>query len=240
MSDLDNKRIISISDGANAMPVLWSINAKEIKYNNAIVMATAIARRVDKQNLWNGLINVTENIKSFKIKVPTKITVGTIKDKLYDEQDQILPPMIKYTFSEDIRTVSITEPKHISIGGIKESFPTPTAEKLPIGTQPLAAGNLSTTTLYVETRNPINVGSGTDTENIQAFTIIVTVGTTTYYPTITKLEVSQTQIIITLDSEVMKDSTQAISILYDSNLGTLQDSFNGGKVANFQTSFIYA
>ena len=244
MSNIDKKRIISISDGANAMPVLWSINAKEIKYNNAIVMATAIARRVDKQNLWNGLINMTEKVNAFNI-YPIKEKVKTIifKDTLvqYKPQGNLsgIPDVITERFGE----VYINKPKTFSIKGtIKESFPIPTAPKLPTTAEPIFADNLSNTILYVELRNPINLGSYTEQDYIdnQAFSIIVTIGTTqtTLYPYAMELT-GQNTIQLSFTETLMEESTQRITVLYDAEKGDLQDSFNGGLVNAFQATFNY-
>ena len=244
MSDIDSKRIISISDGANAMPVLWSINAKEIKYNNAIVMATAIARRVDKQNLWNGLINVTEKVNAFNI-YPIKEKVKTIvfKDTLVQYKPQENLPGIPDVITERFGEVYINKPKTISIKGtIKESFPIPTAPKLPTTTEPILADNLSNTILYVELRNPINLGSYTEQDYIdnQAFSIIVTIGTTqtTLYPYAMELT-GQNTIQLSFTETLMEESTQRITVLYDAEKGDLQDSFNGGLVNAFQATFNY-
>ena len=244
MSDIDSKRIISISDGANAMPVLWSINAKEIKYNNAIVMATAIARRVDKQNLWNGLINVTEKVNAFNI-YPIKEKVKTIvfKDTLVQYKPQENLPGIPDVITERFGEVYINKPKTISIKGtIKESFPIPTAPKLPTTTEPILADNLSNTILYVELRNPINLGSYTEQDYIdnQAFSIIVTIGTTqtTLYPYAIELT-GQNTIQLSFTETIMEESTQRITVLYDAEKGDLQDSFNGGLVNAFQATFNY-
>ena len=244
MSDIDKKRIISISDGANAMPVLWSINAKEIKYNNAIVMATAIARRVDKQNLWNGLINMTEKVNAFNI-YPIKEKVKTIvfKDTLVQYKPQGNLPGIPDVITERFGEVYINKPKTISIKGtIKESFPIPTAPKLPTTTEPIFADNLSNTILYVELRNPINLGSYTEQDYIdnQAFSIIVTIGTTqtTLYPYAMELT-GQNTIQLSFTETLMEESTQRITVLYDAEKGDLQDSFNGGLVNAFQATFNY-
>lgn len=244
MSDIDSKRIISISDGANAMPVLWSINAKEIKYNNAIVMATAIARRVDKQNLWNGLINMTEKVNAFNI-YPIKEKVKTIvfKDTLVQYKPQGNLPGIPDVITERFGEVYINKPKTISIKGtIKESFPIPTAPKLPTTTEPILADNLSNTILYVELRNPINLGSYTEQDYIdnQAFSIIVTIGTTqtTLYPYAMELT-GQNTIQLSFTETIMEESTQRITVLYDAEKGDLQDSFNGGLVNAFQATFNY-
>ena len=244
MSDIDKKRIISISDGANAMPVLWSINAKEIKYNNAIVMATAIARRVDKQNLWNGLINMTEKVNAFNI-YPIKEKVKTIvfKDTLVQYKPQGNLPGIPDVITERFGEVYINKPKTISIKGtIKESFPIPTAPKLPTTTEPIFADNLSNTILYVELRNPINLGSYTEQDYIdnQAFSIIVTIGTTqtTLYPYAMEL-IGQNTIQLSFTETLMEESTQRITVLYDAEKGDLQDSFNGGLVNAFQATFNY-
>ena len=244
MSDIDKKRIISISDGANAMPVLWSINAKEIKYNNAIVMATAIARRVDKQNLWNGLINMTEKVNAFNI-YPIKEKVKTIvfKDTLVQYKLQGNLPGIPDVITERFGEVYINKPKTISIKGtIKESFPIPTASKLPTTTEPILADNLSNTILYVELRNPINLGSYTEQDYIdnRAFSIIVTIGTTqtTLYPYAIELT-GQNTIQLSFTETLMEESTQRITVLYDAEKGDLQDSFNGGLVNAFQATFNY-
>ena len=244
MSDIDKKRIISISDGANAMPVLWSINAKEIKYNNAIVMATAIARRVDKQNLWNGLINMTEKVNAFNI-YPIKEKVKTIvfKDTLVQYKPQGNLPGIPDVITERFGEVYINKPKTISIKGtIKESFPIPTAPKLPTTTEPILADNLSNTILYVELRNPINLGSYTEQDYIdnRAFSIIVTIGTTqtTLYPYAIELT-GQNTIQLSFTETIMEESTQRITVLYDAEKGDLQDSFNGGLVNAFQATFNY-
>ena len=244
MSDIDKKRIISISDGANAMPVLWSINAKEIKYNNAIVMATAIARRVDKQNLWNGLINMTEKVNAFNI-YPIKEKVKTIvfKDTLVQYKPQGNLPGIPDVITERFGEVYINKPKTISIKGtIKESFPIPTAPKLPTTTEPILADNLSNTILYVELRNPINLGSYTEQDYIdnRAFSIIVTIGTTqtTLYPYAIELT-GQNTIQLSFTETLMEESTQRITVLYDAEKGDLQDSFNGGLVNAFQATFNY-
>ena len=244
MSNIDKKRIISISDGANAMPVLWSINAKEIKYNNAIVMATAIARRVDKQNLWNGLINITEKVNAFNI-YPIKEKVKTIvfKDTLVQYKPQGNLPGIPDVITERFGEVYINKPKTISIKGtIKESFPIPTAPKLPTTTEPIFADNLSNTILYVELRNPINLGSYTEQDYIdnRAFSIIVTIGTTqtTLYPYAMELT-GQNTIQLSFTETIMEESTQRITVLYDAEKGDLQDSFNGGLVNAFQATFNY-
>ena len=245
MSDIDKKRIISISDGANAMPVLWSINAKEIKYNNAIVMATAIARRVDKQNLWNGLINMTEKVNAFNI-YPIKEKVKTIvfKDTLVQYKLQGNLPGIPDVITEKFGEVYINKPKTtISIKGtIKENFPIPTAPKLPTTAEPILADNLSNTILYVELRNPINLGSYTEQDYIdnRAFSIIVTIGTTqtTLYPYAMELT-GQNTIQLSFTETIMEESTQRITVLYDAEKGDLQDSFNGGLVNAFQATFNY-
>ena len=244
MNDIDSKRIISISDGANAMPVLWSINAKEIKYNNAIVMATAIARRVDKQNLWNGLINVTEKVGSFTINpIKNKVKTITFQDTLVTYKPQGNLPGIPDVITERFGEVYINKPKTISIKGtIKESFPIPTAPKLPTTTEPIFADNLSNTILYVELRNPINLGSYTEQDYIdnQAFSIIVTIGTTqtTLYPYAMELT-GQNTIQLSFTETLMEESTQRITVLYDAEKGDLQDSFNGGLVNAFQATFNY-
>ena len=245
MSDIDKKRIISISDGANAMPVLWSINAKEIKYNNAIVMATAIARRVDKQNLWNGLINMTEKVNAFNI-YPIKEKVKTIvfKDTLVQYKPQGNLPGIPDVITEKFGEVYINKPKTtISIKGtIKENFPIPTAPKLPTTAEPILADNLSNTILYVELRNPINLGSYTEQDYIdnRAFSIIVTIGTTQtiLYPYAMELT-GQNTIQLSFTETIMEESTQRITVLYDAEKGDLQDSFNGGLVNAFQATFNY-
>ena len=226
------------------MPVLWSINAKEIKYNNAIVMATAIARRVDKQNLWNGLINMTEKVNAFNI-YPIKEKVKTIvfKDTLVQYKPQGNLPGIPDVITERFGEVYINKPKTISIKGtIKESFPIPTAPKLPTTTEPILADNLSNTILYVELRNPINLGSYTEQDYIdnQAFSIIVTIGTTqtTLYPYAMELT-GQNTIQLSFTETLMEESTQRITVLYDAEKGDLQDSFNGGLVNAFQATFNY-
>ena len=244
MSKKKKKRIISISDGANAMPVLWSINAKEIKYNNAIVMATAIARRVDKQNLWNGLINMTEKVNTFTIyPIKEKVKAIGLKDILvqYKPQGNLsgIPDVITERFGE----VYINKPKTFSIKGtIKESFPIPTAPKLPTTAEPIFADNLSNTILYVELRNPINLGSYTEQDYIdnRAFSIIVTIGTTqtTLYPYAMELT-GQNTIQLSFTETLMEESTQRITVLYDAEKGDLQDSFNGGLVNAFQATFNY-
>lgn len=236
MGNIDTKRITSVSDGGNAVPVQWSVNATDIKYNNAIIMATTIARRIDKQYLWNGLITNTEKVGYFNINPPTKITHFTFKDNLICKVQDVE----KYSFIENVSTFSINKPEKIQIGAIKEYFPIPTAAKLPLGTTPLLAENLSKNTLFIEMRNPINIGNSTEEANLLAFKVIVTVNMETYYPEITTLELTgQNTIVLTLNSEIMAESTQVITVLYDSSLGTLEDSFNGDIVASFQTSFNY-
>lgn len=239
MSDIDNKKITSISDGSNAVPILWSINAKDIRYNNAIIMATVIARKMDKQNLWNGLINIKEKVAPFNIKKPSyKVIVPGITEILKEN----IQEGIKKSFAETIGATIVQRPnnKVTLLGTIKESFPIPTAEKLPVGTTPLAAGNLSKNVLYIELRNPINIGVLNEQENLSAFQVIVTVGTTTYYPDILNMSLTgQNTIQLTLDSNIMEESTQVITVSYDANKGSLEDSFNGGQVTSFQTSFNY-
>lgn len=245
MSDIDKKRIISISDGANAMPILWSINAKEIKYNNAIIMATAIARRVDKQNLWNGLINMAEKVNTFTIyPIKEKVKAIGFKETLvqYKPQGNLsgIPDVIIEKFGE----VYINKPKTtISIKGtIQENFPIPTAPKLPITTEPIFADNLSNTIVYIELRNPINLGSYSEQDyiNNQAFSVIVTVGATQtiLYPIDMELT-GQNTIQLSFAEILMEESTQRITVLYDAEKGDLQDSFNGGSVNAFQATFNY-
>ena len=246
MSDINEKKITSISDGANAMPVQWSLLAKNIRYNNAIIMATAIARKVDKQNLWNGLIVASDKVGTFEIKsyIP-KMTALPIKETL----SMAVQEGIQEKFEEKINSINITPfIPHFSIkGSIDAYLPIPTAERLPEGSTPIKAENMSTNTLYIDLRNPINLGVTTEEEieeyekiNCKAFTIMVTVDNMTYYPIVTHFQLSKhNTIILTLDSDIMKDTKLPIAILYDSTKGTLMDSFNGGAVTNFQTTFVY-
>lgn len=239
MGNIDTKRITSISDGGNAVPVQWSVNATDIKYNNAIIMATTIARRIDKQYLWNGLITNTEKVRYFNINPKTKkIKMNpSITDTLIFNKQVPLP----LTIEERVDSVKIKYSHKMSVKNIKESFPAPTQPRLPLTSTPLFSKNEGTKTIYIEMRNPINIGEGSEEENKNAFSVLVTVDTQTYYPIITNvsLETGLNVIIINLEEEIMSQSTQNIAVIYNSELGTIEDSFNGGKIASFQTSFIY-
>lgn len=238
VADIDTKRITSVSDGENAMPVYWGVAAKDIKYNNAIIMATVIARRIDKQNLWDGLLHFKEKTKRFNIHPFSKINTFTFIDTM---QTDVKNP-ISQSFTEDFGTVNIKPFLPISVLPFKEEFPTPTAARLPFTAIPLYSINKSDTSIYIELRNPISIGNGTIEGNIAAFQVLVTVGTTTYYPKITNLslDVGKHVIWLDLDSDIMNQSTQVITVIYDADIGTIEDSINTGKISGFQTSFNYA
>lgn len=239
VADIDKKRIISISDGEKSMPVYWGIAAKDIKYNNAIIMATVIARRIDKQNLWDGLLHFKESFKYFTIKSNSnKFVLEDINDNMiFDKRNPI-----NFVFTENIDSFNINAQSKKILSPLTDTLPIPTAPRLPFSATALYAKNIGDNVIYIELRNPINIGDGTFEDNIGAFNVLVTVGTTTYYPNIINISLDNgvNDILLTLDSDIMKNSTQVITVTYDGNVGTFEDSANGGKIAGFQTSFNYA
>lgn len=237
MADIDEKRIVSISDGDQSIPIYWGIEAKDIKYNNAIVMATVIARRIDKQNLWDGLLHFKERVKSFTIRSPHKINLIDINDELtFKVQNPI-----NISFTENIEPFSVNVRIKNNLLTLKDTLSEPTSPRLPLTSTALYSTNISDTSIYIEFRNPVNLGTGTLDENVGAFQVLVTVGTTTYYPNITSisLDSSVSGVVLNLDSDIMKDSTQVITVIYDADIGTFESNASGNKMTGFQTSFNY-
>lgn len=111
---------------------------------------------------------------------------------------------------------------------------------------PLKAENISDTEVRIEMRNPVTAAGIIDAE---AFSMIVTVGEDT--TTVTAVSVMLDKLTeipenafgsvltLTFAENTMKNSTQSITVIYDSEKGNLLDVWKSAPCESFQTSFIY-
>ncbi|MBD5113554.1 MAG: hypothetical protein HDT42_13635 [Ruminococcaceae bacterium] len=100
--------------------------------------------------------------------------------------------------------------------------------------------NTSNRDLYFELRNPVSVN---DEINAAAFSLIITTasGTVTIMPVSADFETGcfGSTINLHFDNSKMRETVQAITLLYDGGIGNLHDVMNDIPCGNFQTSFIY-
>ena len=222
MSDIDKKRITSISDGENAIPVRWGASATEIRWNNAIAMAVAIARRMDKMNLWDGYLSFTEKTGYFKIEEQLFKTSNILDNFVVD----IARP-IGLTFTETIPYHSIDVPPLFKTSNITESMPC----------EPMSVYNIDSSTIYIEMSNPIY--SNDASANISAFEITTIFGGLQY-------TFNPTQVIlndvsgITLTVEDMSQATGEVNILYRSEKGNMMSSVTNTPIDSFNRAFTYS
>lgn len=105
---------------------------------------------------------------------------------------------------------------------------------------PIKVVNTSNRDLYFELRNPVSV----ETEiNASAFSLIITSasGTANIVPVSADFGTGNFGSTINLhfDNSKMRETVQAITLLYDGGIGNLHDVMNNIPCGNFQTSFIY-
>ncbi len=104
---------------------------------------------------------------------------------------------------------------------------------------PLKAENISNREIFLELRNPVT----SDNIELSAFKMIVTTASETL--NLTPISASfgagnfGSTVWLTLAESSMKDSVQAITVLYDGDSGNLHDVLNDAPCGSFQTSFMY-
>ena len=117
-------------------------------------------------------------------------------------------------------------------------FPAPDAPQMKTP-PPLMAANISNREVYVELRNLVTA----DVTNVSAFKMIVTTATETLNLTPISANFGAgnfgSKIWLTFAESSMKDSVQAITVLYDGDSGNLHDVLNNMPCGSFQTSFMY-
>ena len=222
MSDIDEKRIISISDGENAMPVRWGASATEMRWNNAIAMAVAIARRMDKMNLWDGYLDFIVRATGFKVnKNRIKLNDTVSETLVFNKQ---LP--IDITFNVNYLGFKIT-PKKIKLNNT-------VAENMPITVE--KSYSLDDTTIIIEFNNSIY--SNDLNANLEAFSVTATFGGVMY--TVHPTEIVQTGTsTLSLTISSLEQASGSVSILYANELGNLMSNATSKAVPSFNTSFTY-
>lgn len=192
-------------------------------------------------NPWDGYIRIEQPVPEFK---KTKLikTFGKIKDTM----SYRLPEVIRRGLSEKTPEFVKRLDRRIKYEAFRGYLPnswSPLATSPP----PLKSGNLSDTEVYIEMRNPVTA-DGAVIPN--AFSLLITIGAET-------VEIKAVSVLLdnmsefadgafgsvihlVFDTDIMKTTTQSITVLYNSEVGNLRDVFNNAPCDNFQTSFVYA
>ena len=237
MGDIDNKRITSVSDGESSIPIYWGTSAKDIKFNNAIVMATVIARKIDKQNLWDGMLHFKEKTSGFIIKPYTKIGTYSLEDNLIVN----IQTPININFSEIFNGVNIiTDTNMYDFENFQVVLPVPTEPKLPISDNGILSYNTDSTHINIEMRNPVCIDENYIEATKKAFNIKLVLEDSIYYPSIIEWSFTgQNTITLVVDDDILPQAVGTINITYNNGVGYIEDAVNGGYIKTFQTSFNY-
>lgn len=221
MADIDEKRIAFVSDTDVSVPIRWSANATDIKWNNAIVLATTIARTIDRMNLWDGYLHFREKTGYFKIN-----TFILNTSEINDELDLHAENPVSLSFNEDVPYHRIV-PAVLMTSNIATSFPN----------SPYQAYCIDNTTIYVEMANPIY--SNDVSANINAFEITATFGGIQYTTNPVNVTLNDTS-GITLTVDDLSQVVGEVNVLYKSEMGNLMDSMNNVKIDSFNKGFTYS
>lgn len=184
---------------------------------------------------WDGYLEFRERGFVFKKrKKPLRITA--FKETLIAE----LSEMHKHYFREEklFFSARLYEKRHKTLKNLAVHFPTPDAPQMKTP-PPLKAANTSNREVYLELRNPVTAVE----IDVTAFKMIVT----TASETLNLIPVSASfgagdfgsTIWLMFGNSSMKDSVQAITVLYDGDSGNLHDVLNDAPCGSFQTSFMY-
>lgn len=229
MGDVHTDKIVGVAQNGKTMNVWWTNNATEIYWNNAIIMASSIARTISTGTLWDGFLHFTEKIPStyFIEKVWGKCSLGDITDTLTFNHEE----PINFSFAESVPAFIENEWQSMSIATITDDMPALVANILEVG-------NLSNTEVYFELANPIKATDAELTASLSAFTVygIYATGRLEFTPTaITRL--GQSEFKLTVSS--LAGATGDVGIIYDSSKGYLYDCVKNEKVADFSKAFTF-
>lgn len=184
---------------------------------------------------WDGYLEFRECGFVFKKrKHPRRIIA--FKETLIAE----LSEMHKPSFRENklIFTARFYEKRRKTLENTAVHFPTPDAPQLKTP-PPLKAENISNREIYLELRNPVKA----DNIELSAFKMIVTTASETLNltPVSANFAVGDfgSKIWLTFGNSSIKDSVQAITVLYDGDVGNLRSAFDSAPCGSFQTSFMY-
>lgn len=184
---------------------------------------------------WDGYLEFREHGFVFeKRKHPRRITA--FKETLIAE----LSEMHKRSLHENklIFTARFYEKRRKTLENTVINIPAPDAPQLKTP-PPLKAENISNREICLELRNPVKA----DNIELSAFKMIVTTASETLNLTPVSANFGAgdfgSKIWLTFGNSSMKDSVQAITVLYDGDRGDMRDVLNDVPCGSFQTSFMY-
>ena len=192
-------------------------------------------------NPWDGYIRIRETLSEFTHRRKWRKKHEKIRDTLIFVLPEMLKPSAEEKISEFTKRIDWRK-KHEEMTASTPFAWSPIITSPP----PLKAENISDTEVNIEMRNPVTT-DGIVTPN--AFSMLITTGTETVeIKAVSVMLDSMSEfsdgsfgsvIHLTFDTDIMKDSTQSITVLYNSDVGNLRDALNDVPCDNFQTSFIY-
>ena len=192
-------------------------------------------------NPWDGYIRIRETLSEFTHRRKWRKKHEKIRDTLIFVLPEMLKPSAEEKISEFTKRIDWRK-KHEEMTASTPFAWSPIITSPP----PLKAENISDTEVNIEMRNPVTA-DGIVTPN--AFSMLITTGTETVeIKAVSVMLDSMSEfsdgsfgsvIHLTFDTDIMKDSTQSITVLYNSDVGNLRDALNDVPCDNFQTSFIY-
>ena len=192
-------------------------------------------------NPWDGYIRIRETLFEFTHRRKWRKKHEKNRDTLIFVLPEMLKPSAEEKISEFTKRMDWRK-KHEEMTASTPFAWSPIITSPP----PLKAENISDTEVNIEMRNPVTA-DGIVTAN--AFSMLITTGTeTAEIKAVSVMLDSMSEfsdgsfgsvIHLTFDTDIMKDSTQSITVLYNSDVGNLRDALNDVPCDNFQTSFIY-
>lgn len=192
-------------------------------------------------NPWDGYIRIRETLSEFTHRRKWRKKHEKIRDTLIFVLPEMLKPSAEEKISEFTKRIDWRK-KHEEMTASTPFAWSPIITSPP----PLKAENISDTEVNIEMRNPVTA-DGIVAPN--AFSMLITTGTeTAEIKAVSVMLDSMSEfsdgsfgsvIHLTFDTDIMKDSTQSITVLYNSDVGNLRDALNDVPCDNFQTSFIY-
>lgn len=194
-----------------------------------------IGAAIAEDSPWDGYLEFRERGFIFvKRKKPRRITA--FKETIIAE----LSEMHKRSLHENklIFSARFYEKRRKTLENTVINIPAPDAPQLKTP-PPLKATNISNREVYLELRNPVTA----DEIDVSAFKMIVTTASETLNLTPISADFGVgnfgSKIWLTFGNSSMKDSVQAITVLYDGDVGNLRGAFDNAPCGSFQTSFMY-
>ena len=219
VADIDEKRITGVSDSDVTIPIRWSTNAKDLKWNNAIAMGVTIARTIDKMNLWDGYLHFKERVKPPSIRQQLVRTSQITEELILDVQEYI-----DLVFTEIVDTR--IRPTRVYTSDISAVLPYSVNSTYREGD----------TVIYIVMDNPVY--SDNIAANTGAFTVTGTFGGVMYTMQPEAVELSDHN-TIKLTTSSFAQASGEVSVLYKAENGNIMRYLDAEKLNSFNTTFTY-